>query len=237
MSPHPPAPSSFKDQWSLLQALVEGISDPFNLLDRKFRIVLANQARARKHLRRPEELPGQHCYRMFQRRSSICPGCPVQEAFRSGRPCLAERFVDRPDGRRWGEVRAYPLHDRQGRVLYVAEYALDVTQRKLKGLAQERSRQQLEKRLAQQGSRLQEALDQLLGPEPTPEQTPPGGRLSPRELEVLRLAAQGLSNPHIASRLGISSHTVRTHLDHVMDKLGVSSRIQAAVWAAKQGLT
>ena len=63
----------------------------------------------------------------------------------------------------------------------------------------------------------------------------PGG-LSPRELEVLRLVAQGMSNPAIGQQLFISARTVEHHVSHILDKLGLSSRTQAAAYAANQGL-
>jgi len=59
--------------------------------------------------------------------------------------------------------------------------------------------------------------------------------LTDRELEVLKLAAQGLTNYDIAQRLYISVRTVEAHLTHVYDKLGVSSRTEAAVHAMRQG--
>jgi len=60
--------------------------------------------------------------------------------------------------------------------------------------------------------------------------------LSPRELEVLSLVAQGLSNQKIAERLGISAETVKSHIRHIMKKLVVNDRTQAAVKALKRGL-
>lgn len=53
--------------------------------------------------------------------------------------------------------------------------------------------------------------------------------LSRRELEVVRLVAEGLSNRQIAEKLTISEKTVTTHLNHIFEKLGVASRLQAAL--------
>lgn len=58
-------------------------------------------------------------------------------------------------------------------------------------------------------------------------------RLSRREREVVALLAQGLSNPAIAARLGISTHTVKAHLHHIYDRIGVRDRTSAALWAAQ----
>jgi DNA-binding NarL/FixJ family response regulator len=61
--------------------------------------------------------------------------------------------------------------------------------------------------------------------------------LSPRELEVLRLIAQGLENSEIAETLGISPRTTKNHVSNILAKLGLPSRIQAAVYAVRRGLT
>jgi DNA-binding NarL/FixJ family response regulator len=60
--------------------------------------------------------------------------------------------------------------------------------------------------------------------------------LTPRELDVLRLIAQGLSNPEIAQRLVLSEHTVHRHLANILRKLDLSSRAAAAAWGVRSGL-
>jgi DNA-binding NarL/FixJ family response regulator len=60
--------------------------------------------------------------------------------------------------------------------------------------------------------------------------------LTDREEEVLRLLATGLSNRDIGSVLFIAESTVKTHVEHIISKLGVSDRVQAAVWAARHGI-
>jgi two-component system response regulator NreC len=60
--------------------------------------------------------------------------------------------------------------------------------------------------------------------------------LTDRELDVLRLAAQGLTNKQIGNVLFISSRTVQGHLQNIYQKLGVSSRAEAATQALKHGL-
>ncbi len=62
------------------------------------------------------------------------------------------------------------------------------------------------------------------------------GQLTGREREVLMLIARGRSNKRIALELGISEKTVKTHVGHVLAKLGVTDRTQAAVLAVQQGL-
>ena len=60
--------------------------------------------------------------------------------------------------------------------------------------------------------------------------------LTSRELDVLKLVAQGLSNPEIAQRLVLSEHTVHRHLANILRKLGLSSRSAAAAWGVRTGL-
>jgi DNA-binding NarL/FixJ family response regulator len=60
--------------------------------------------------------------------------------------------------------------------------------------------------------------------------------LTPREREVLVLIAGGRSNKRIALELGVAEKTVKTHVGHVLAKLGVSDRTQAALWAVRHGL-
>jgi DNA-binding CsgD family transcriptional regulator len=60
--------------------------------------------------------------------------------------------------------------------------------------------------------------------------------LTPRELDVLKLVAQGLSNPDIARRLVLSEHTVHRHLANILRKLNLSSRAAAAALGVRTGL-
>ena len=61
----------------------------------------------------------------------------------------------------------------------------------------------------------------------------PGG-LTRREREIAELLAEGLSNKEIAARLVISQRTAETHVDHILSKLGITSRAQVASWVAEQ---
>ena len=60
--------------------------------------------------------------------------------------------------------------------------------------------------------------------------------LTQRESEVLRQLALGLTNKEIAQALHISYETVKEHVQHILRKIGVSDRTQAAVWAVRKGL-
>jgi two-component system, NarL family, nitrate/nitrite response regulator NarL len=62
------------------------------------------------------------------------------------------------------------------------------------------------------------------------------GELSEREMQVLRLLAEGASNRLIASQLCLSENTVRTYVAHILEKLGLENRVQAAAYALRSGL-
>ena len=63
-----------------------------------------------------------------------------------------------------------------------------------------------------------------------------GESLTPREKEVLQLVAQGSTNKEIASQLFITENTAKNHLRNILEKLHVQNRIQAAVYAVREGL-
>jgi NarL family two-component system response regulator LiaR len=68
------------------------------------------------------------------------------------------------------------------------------------------------------------------------DQDEPLDRLTPREREVLELIGRGFPNKRIAAQLNVSEKTVKTHVGHVLAKLGVADRTQAAVLAVQAGL-
>jgi DNA-binding NarL/FixJ family response regulator len=87
--------------------------------------------------------------------------------------------------------------------------------------------------------RLVELVRSGAGPAPDPQREPAGGEvagLTRREVDVVRLAAQGLSNQQIARRLVVSEATVKTHLNHVLSKLELDGRPGLVAWAWRQGL-
>lgn len=88
------------------------------------------------------------------------------------------------------------------------------------------SRDELVRSLRWVSERAQAAVESMDIPEP----------LTSREQEVLRVLATGLTNREIGAMLFVAESTVTTHVKHIIGKLGVSDRVQAAVWAARHGL-
>jgi two-component system, NarL family, response regulator LiaR len=77
-------------------------------------------------------------------------------------------------------------------------------------------------------------MEQLSSPQRREE--PPGAALTPRELEVLRLIANGMSNKEIARELVLNERTVKGHVSNILAKLGLADRTQAALYAVREGI-
>jgi DNA-binding CsgD family transcriptional regulator len=99
--------------------------------------------------------------------------------------------------------------------------------------AAEDARKRFEAIGAQLGIRRAQTVLRRLGVR-LPRQEHGAGDLSPREIEVADLVAEGLSNPSIARRLYLSRTTAASHVAHILAKLGFSSRAQIAAWAAQR---
>jgi DNA-binding NarL/FixJ family response regulator len=81
------------------------------------------------------------------------------------------------------------------------------------------------------------ATARLLGRvQPAAQELPDPPELSERELQVLKLITEGLDNGEIAERLVISPTTVKKHVSNVLTKMGVESRVQAAIHAVRRGV-
>jgi DNA-binding CsgD family transcriptional regulator/ArsR family metal-binding transcriptional regulator len=123
------------------------------------------------------------------------------------------------------ETASYPVYDENGKLISTVEIEVNTTQRELDLERQKKRIADLEKTVAlirqanDQGGVISENDGIRVG-------------LTGKELEVLRLLAEGFTNLEIAEILVISHHTVKSHVAHIFNKLGVNDRTQAAVWAA-----
>lgn len=202
----------------LYHAILRSVKDPFNIIDRNFRILWTNRTK-------PEtQMIGKFCYQLFQERSEPCSECPVRSVFGTGKVCTMERWVDLWDG--WRELRAYPVYDKNGNVVYAVKIGFDITDRRSSLARQKRYVDDLENALEEvahkRTSAVFECQDEKIQ-----------FSLTDREVEVLDLIAKGLTNIEISKIISISPHTVKSHVIHIFNKLGVNDRTQAAVLAAR----
>jgi DNA-binding CsgD family transcriptional regulator len=211
----------------LLRTLVQGVRDPVKIVDRNYRMVWTNCLEQGRIKEPSAYVIGKYCYEVFMKLDKPCFDCPVTGAFSSGDVCIRQRQFSSPSGSTtWREIRAYPLAGRDGVPLYAMTIGFDVTSRKL---SLDKQRQHIDA--------LESALRHLseTGPETTDDrfQTPIPHGLTSREHEVLRLLAAGLTNRAISRILSISPHTVKSHVDHILNKLDAADRTEAAVRATR----
>lgn len=141
----------------------------------------------------------------------------IREAERSGGAYEIEHRAVRTDGRvRWIYSRAEVLEAGRDGPLRIAGNARDVTEAHRVGVA------------------LRDAAERI-NPQPQPQADALSAKLSPRQLEILALVADGLSNLEIADRLFISEATVKWHMRQILRALGVSNRAQAVARYLRAG--
>ncbi len=106
--------------------LLNGIPDSLMLLSEDHRLVWTNKGTA-EHLRKDfDSLPGNHCYELWQDRSTPCEDCIALKSFSSGKS--HERIQSTPDGRAWG-TKVFPIKNGTGQVVSVIHLASDITEK------------------------------------------------------------------------------------------------------------
>ncbi|GBC61740.1 DNA-binding response regulator [Desulfonema ishimotonii] len=209
---------------NVYHAIFQGISDPFNIIDLKYRLLWVNRENP------ANEIIGKICYEIYMNRDAPCAVCPVSAVLDTGETCVLEkRFLLKDGSCVWYEVRAYPVCDDAGNLRCVVKIGHDITNKKMKLEKQKRYVESLEKMLQDMTIREAQSVFENI-------ELPPNVNLTRRELEVLRLMAEGLANTEIAKVLSISPHTVKSHVIHIFNKLGVNDRTQAAVCATRFNL-
>lgn len=205
-------------------AILKSISDPICIIDRAYRLLWINKGKPLNNA------IGQNCYRLFKGQENPCGDCPVTRVFQSGRPCFMEKWIPLKDEAMiWGEIRAYPIKDHASNVLYVIKIGYDLSDKQRDLEKQKKYVESLENALSDRAA--------SSGPaQPVPGNNPIPAGLSHRESEILRLLSDGLTNKEISRVFSISPHTVKSHVIHIFNKLGVNDRTQAAVWAARLNL-
>ncbi|MEA3358182.1 MAG: PAS domain S-box protein [Thermodesulfobacteriota bacterium] len=126
------AEKALKESESLLNTMFNSITDPIHIVDRDFRVVLANKYLLDLKGYTQEEIKGKHCYDVYQGLSSLCDGCGVNETFKAGKPFVTERTLPLEDGTvHYFEVSSFPMFDSKGNLYQAIELTRDITDEKI----------------------------------------------------------------------------------------------------------
>src|SRR3990172_5068246 len=111
-------------------AFIDGVQAGFVIIDREHRILLANKFAQDWVNRTAEEMYGQHCYRLFHDCGQVCSDCPSEITFRTGESAhTIHTGLDKEGNTTFPEITTQAIKDDRGAVLYVVEYARDISDR------------------------------------------------------------------------------------------------------------
>lgn len=217
-----------------LLRIFDSTADGVQVVDSAQRIVFCNRAAAKLLDVDRDEVLGRPCYEVVAGEDYLgqpfCRrGCPIIEATRRGRLVPNFDIQAHTAGQRtvWLNVSVLAIEDPEGDGLLTVSLFRDITKRRqAEILAQETIEAVGRYQPVRDG--VKESND---GPYPVP-----SPRLTRRELDVLQLLASGTPVPMIARTLGIKGATVNNHIEHILGKLGVHSRLEAVVYAVKGSL-
>lgn len=126
------------------------------------------------------------------------------------------------------EKATFPVYDEKGELVRTVSLDIDTTCLRRKISQKDAHIQNLKAQLSDFEKRRREDIASANAQLPTP--------LTKREIQVLRCIANGATNKEISRDLNISPHTVKSHVIHIFNKIGVNDRAQASVWGAIHGL-
>jgi PAS domain S-box-containing protein len=219
-----------------LKATLEGTADGALILDADNKVVFWNSAAERLLGFRAEEVVGRPCHEVMRGKSltghPLCSTpCSIACRLASGRSVrnFDMQTLTKTGRMIWLNVSSIPVPTRKKGRYTVAHLFRDVTK-------QAKVRRLVEDLHAVLCGGRETPADPLIAKEPAPEISV-ALHLSERELEVLRLLAAGEDTKVIADRLCISPATVRNHTQHILEKLGAHSRLQALAIAFRPGAT
>ena len=165
-------------------------------------------------------LPGSNC-----RECGFYTCLAFAAALSRGRTSMVKcPFMARP----MEEKATFPVYDEKGNLVRTVSLDIDTSGLRRRINQKDAHIQTLEKQVSALEKRRQADIAAANAELPTP--------LTLREIEVLRCIAGGLTNKEISSRLNISQHTVKSHVIHIFNKIGVNDRAQASAWGAMHGV-
>ena len=106
----------------------DGIADGISIIDTDYRVLMVNKAVSAWHGRPQASFKGIPCYKVFQQGEDLCQGCPSREVFKTGQAAFRERVSTTLGGKKYYfHLNAFPLKDKGGTTVRVAECVKDVT--------------------------------------------------------------------------------------------------------------
>lgn len=212
--------------------LFEVTADGAYVVGEDQRLLYLNSAGSRLLGREPEDVIGRLCYDIivgddYAGHTFCRKDCPTIQSVRRGKCIPSYDVLSRTsDGRDlWLNVSVITVPDPEGSGRLAVHVFRDITSRRKAELLA----QQTIATVSQYAPGSEEGAVTDAYPAPLP-------LLTRRELEVLRLVASGMRDARIAQILGIRPTTVRNHIEHILGKLGVHSRLEAVVFAAQRRL-
>lgn len=219
--------------WKEILRALAASADGVYAVDKKQRVIFWSEAAEHITGLSASEVLGRPCYEVMQGKdyeeNTFCRrNCPTMVAVRRGSGVPNYDLESRTkDGKPiWLNVSIIPVRRRRREGPLAVHMFRDVTTRRR---AERLARETLTtvERFATEGR------EQIIQATPSPAPSP---TLTPRELEVLRLLADGVGTKEMAERLSLSIATVRNHIERILAKLGVHSRLEAVLYAAQHNL-
>lgn len=214
---------------SQVMELMANTADGVFAVDRRQRIILWNQGAARILGFERDEVLGKPCFEVIkgespERRLFCTDNCSVQRCMANGELVGDyDLLTANKDGNHiWLNVSIIGVDRRANEPWTAVHIFRDITARRK---AQDLVRDIVER-----------AAEVMNGSKTERKPAPELSKLSPRELEVLRLMTRGANSITIAKQLQISTSTARNHIQHILNKLGVHSTLQAVAYAHLQGI-
>ena len=212
--------------------MFEGAADGVHIVAANQRIIFWNSAAARMLAYEPEEVVGRYCFDViaggdYEGHTFCRRHCPTIEATVRGRSAPNYDVLSRTkDGRDvWLNVSVLPVPDPDDSGRLAVHLFRDVSRRRRAEILAQQTIATVSKYSPADGDPV--VTESYPAPQPL---------LTKRELEVLRLLACGMRSSKIAESMGIRESTVRNHIEHILAKLGVHSRLEAVVFAAQHRL-
>lgn len=203
----------------LPEFMLNSISDPVDFIDLDRVIRWSNRTSIREKKAEFKDVVGKSCRTVHGAFCKSCRDCPLEQVFQTRTSMTRESLIALSNNNiQRINTRYYPIFDNSGCLWGAMRIAMDVSGKK--PVEDDVKKCPYPPESAKSFS----AFDIV---------NPPAENLSMRERQVLALLADGLSNPQIAETLSISCNTVKTHVVHIFNKMGVNDRTRASVVAAR----